>query len=708
MMNKIINQKINSDENEEAVLISQITNIIDDNSNEKQEEIISDESLSEEINSKDNRENVMITEINSDQINAMQDKDKIKYLEKNIFKSEVILGRVKTIVKRENGNFARVKLVLPYDINTNYKIDGNEWEIYCGLNDVSNDVKETLKRGDLIYFEPMLNSRKLKEEIIKAKGETVKKMISYKEFFEIANINPEDVKIQGLAALEKEDIRIWATEEFYRNFSEVHENLLLKIKNDQNELDDIRANKERIFEDIENEYRDTNKKIKCEKNKLKTYEKKLIEKENEIERLISKLEYFGFKSFKRNVEDSVPVNNLLNGTFNEIFEYIKSYLKYNKKLIYSDDIIRRFLVALQSNELIILSGPSGTGKTSIVTAFAEAIGGVAKIISVKPSWTEAEDLIGFYNPIEKSYISTPFLDALVEAKKVENKDKLYLICLDEMNLSHVEYYFAEFLSKLEINKNNPSIELYSKEIFDEVLENIVDTIDLICGESLHISIELIKKWCDDNSKVYTEEVMQIKKKIKFIEKYPAVFNIPNNVRFIGTVNVDQTTKSISPKVIDRSFIIELLKFGAKVDAIKGERIEEKFVQACNFNSNNKEELSEQSITIIRELDLINQILETLGCDYNNRTSNHISKYISNLEQWGVEFDENQILSDLISMKILPRLNISFKNKTDEKYVKWVEFKNKNIEKYSDDIKSKISRMNIGVEEDNILSFWGVY
>lgn len=85
-------------------------------------------------------------------------------------------------------------------------------------------------------------------------------------------------------------------------------------------------------------------------------------------------------------------------------------------------------------------------------------------------------MIGFYNLIEKSYVLIFFLDVFVEVKKNENKDKFYFICLDEMNLFYVEYYFVEFLSKFEVNKENLLIELYSKEILDEVCESIVDII----------------------------------------------------------------------------------------------------------------------------------------------------------------------------------------------------------------------------------------
>lgn len=67
-----------------------------------------------------------------------------------------------------------------------------------------------------------------------------------------------------------------------------------------------------------------------------------------------------------------------------------------------------------------------------------------------------------------------------------------------------------------------------------------------------------------------------------------------------------------------------------------------------------------------------------------------------------------MLSDLIVMKILFRMNILIKNKVDEKYKKWIEFKIEGYKKYFDDVKFKISKMDKGLEEDNILSFWGVY
>lgn len=71
-----------------------------------------------------------------------------------------------------------------------------------------------------------------------------------------------------------------------------------------------------------------------------------------------------------------------------------------------------------------MSGLSGSGKTQIVKAFAEALGGVAKIIPVKPNWTSSDDFIGYYNPIKMSFLPTPFTEAIVEA--INNPNQLSL------------------------------------------------------------------------------------------------------------------------------------------------------------------------------------------------------------------------------------------------------------------------------------------
>ena len=103
--------------------------------------------------------------------------------------------------------------------------------------------------------------------------------------------------------------------------------------------------------------------------------------------------------------------------------------------------------------MIVLSGSSGSGKTSLCREYARVTGSICHVIPVKPNWTSAEDLLGFYSPIEKRYLKTPFLNALLEASK--DPSHLHIICLDEMNLARPEYYFADFLSVLETRSSNP-------------------------------------------------------------------------------------------------------------------------------------------------------------------------------------------------------------------------------------------------------------
>lgn len=180
-----------------------------------------------------------------------------------------------------------------------------------------------------------------------------------------------------------------------------------------------------------------------------------------------------------------------------------------KRLYYSKRDIRAFLAGLAMSQLHILQGISGTGKTSLPVAFARATGGNYKLVEVQAGWRDRQDLIGHFNSFEGKFYESNFLQALYEGQCPSNRDRIYIIILDEMNLSRPEQYFADFLSKLE--QDSPTIDLVT---------------------------DLDKP---------SPQLFQNQNRLA----------ISPNVWFVGTANQDETTLEFADKTYDRSHIMEL-------------------------------------------------------------------------------------------------------------------------------------------------------
>lgn len=195
-----------------------------------------------------------------------------------------------------------------------------------------------------------------------------------------------------------------------------------------------------------------------------------------------------------------------------IFEFFRYHSQMNK-LYYNPKDITNFHTAIKTGSMVILSGMSGTGKSALVDTYAKALG-IKNILTipVRPSWNDDSDLLGYVDLIHMVYrpSDTGFIDKIVEASN--NKDKLYLICLDEMNLARVEHYFSQFLSILEKPVESRELVLYDEQ-YDGKLYN--------CS------------------------------------RYPQSISIGDNVKFIGTVNIDESTYHFSDKVLDRANVITL-------------------------------------------------------------------------------------------------------------------------------------------------------
>ena len=207
----------------------------------------------------------------------------------------------------------------------------------------------------------------------------------------------------------------------------------------------------------------------------------------------------------------------------------------------------------------------------MVQSFAKAVGGVSKIIPVKPNWTSSEDLLGYYNPLEKKYLSTPFLEALIEAQ--QHPEVPYFICLDEMNLARVEYYFADFLSKLETRDAIPEIQLYSDDESAHILSEIKAVVAIISDARAKYSrdgiIDFVKLMQDKDVNAEMKGAFgfsdkdslikyhgDIRRMLSGIISTPSTIKVPANVRIIGAINIDETTHYLSPKILDRAHIMK--------------------------------------------------------------------------------------------------------------------------------------------------------
>ncbi|MFZ7165810.1 McrB family protein, partial [Avibacterium avium] len=323
-------------------------------------------------------------------------------------------------------------------------------------------------------------------------------------------------------------------------------------------------------------------------NLIKRYNQVEIDMNNKIKRLKSYIEdkatflrTFEFideedlDSYVKETQSRLqPVNGIsfvseLNGDYQQAVRYIQAHLVRNN-ILYPRHIIENYLTLLRTKDLIILAGDSGSGKTNLVKSFAKAVGGKAIIVPVKPNWTSSEDLLGYYNPLEKKYLSTPFLEALLEAK--QNPDIPYFICLDEMNLARVEYYFADFLSLLETRDDEPEIVLYTTDESSHVLselkavvdiiqsakekynqDGVINFIELLKDEQLNSQLRLSFGFSDKDSLIKYHS--EIRRMLSAVMSMPSTIKMPANVHIIGAINIDETTHYLSPKILDRAHIM---------------------------------------------------------------------------------------------------------------------------------------------------------
>lgn len=251
----------------------------------------------------------------------------------------------------------------------------------------------------------------------------------------------------------------------------------------------------------------------------------------------------------------------------------------NRGLIITDRTLRRFHVSMRTRGFVVLSGVSGTGKTWLTKAYADAIGAEYLLVPVAPNWTTNEDLLGYLNPLDNQYYDTNFSrflrDASTEyanAVAAGREPRPFILALDEMNLARVEYYFAKFLSAMEVR-----------------MRDGVADLELAANETVQLG---------------------------------------ENLKFVGTVNVDETTHPFADKVYDRAQLVEL---DAPRDAIEAHIKSDAFRDPL--------------------MDVYDAVADTKPFAY--RVVDDIQTYVDEADGLGVSWRES--VDEQILQKVLPKL-----------------------------------------------------
>lgn len=285
----------------------------------------------------------------------------------------------------------------------------------------------------------------------------------------------------------------------------------------------------------------------------------------------------------------------------------------NAGLYFEDELITRFISSLVTKSFVLLTGLSGSGKTKIAQAFAQWIcqdESQFKIVPVGADWINREPLLGYTNALNTEEYLIPHsgvVDIILNANS--NQEMPHFIILDEMNLSHVERYFADFLSVMESN----------------------DTFKLHNGTCTNVPSEL--SW-------------------------------PSNLFVIGTVNIDETTYMFSPKVLDRANVIEfrisekeIAKFLAAPSLVmpvknEGAKMAENFV----FMANKKE--IQKSDVLIETLNSFFKELQTVGAEFGYRTAIEIQILFSQISKVNPDYTEKEKekIDIAIMQKLLPKIH----------------------------------------------------
>lgn len=311
----------------------------------------------------------------------------------------------------------------------------------------------------------------------------------------------------------------------------------------------------------------------------------------------------------------------------------------SEQLVFSDRTLFAYHTCMKigiESPIAVLAGISGTGKSELPRCYAEALGFNFLINAVQPRWDSPQELTGFYSHIQERYEPTPLLRALVQMHRHKEdfeylcdseqvhehdlSDQMLLVLMDEMNIARVEYYFSDFLSKLETRR----------------------------GKNEH----------DENDRKKAGIELNVGPHNKHFSVYPG-----SNVLFVGTMNEDESTLSLSDKVIDRANVI---RFGVptqlttnRADANRKQQASPTRLRRSTWETwltDSAQSLNTaQQDEVTQRIDQLNQeVLKPVGKAFAHRMSQAVMSYVRQYPHWADHRVEHA-LCDQIAQKVLPRI-----------------------------------------------------
>ncbi len=291
-------------------------------------------------------------------------------------------------------------------------------------------------------------------------------------------------------------------------------------------------------------------------------------------------------------------------TLNAVCDDFRNYAAGQMGLYYEPQTIRAFIAGMSVSRLLIFQGISGTGKTSLAYALGKFLQNDAVMVPVQPSWKDRTDLLGYYNEFTGNFNETELLAKLYEA---EYNDEIYIALLDEMNIARVEYYFAEFLSVLEL------------------------------PDTASRTVEIVADTRPGDPKKFSHGRL----------------HISDNVWFIGTANNDDSTLAISDKVYDRATVIDLDRRAEpfSAPAVKNVKISGSYLRELFVKARQRYSMSGEMRNKISKLDVF--LVEEFGITFGNRIMRQLEGFIPVYIACGGS--ETEAVDQMISRKILRKL-----------------------------------------------------